>query len=311
MQIERLRRASAICAREKVYYCSISIFPCVYLITPSLNLRATADLVEFARKRAQNLGMSQIRRAIYWQFAAVLTVTVLIAAISRYFPIVDFIEALQARVMGWGALGAVCYPLLFAICNILLLPGGVLAVGGGFFFGLWWGLLIVFAGNFIGAAISFASSRWVARQWFQRKLSKNPTLRALEPALERESWKIILLSQLHPLFPTSLLNYLYGLTRIRFGTYMLWASIGRAPGLFLYVYVGTLGQLGLKLMRGRSQPRVIEYWTWGGAFVTTALLMLILGRIAYRAIQTSHASTDRDSSIGHPQTSVKRGMSST
>jgi uncharacterized membrane protein YdjX (TVP38/TMEM64 family) len=266
--------------------------------------------VEFAGKRAQNLGMSQIRRAIYWQFAALLTLTVLIAVISRYFPIVDFIEALQTRVMGWGAWGAVCYPLLFAVCNILLLPGGVLAVGGGFFFGLWWGLLIVFAGNLIGAAISFASSRWVARQWFQRKLSKNPTLRALEPALERESWKIILLSQLHPLFPTSLLNYLYGLTRIRFGTYMLWASIGRAPGLFLYVYVGTLGQLGLKLMRGRSQPRVIEYWTWGGAFVTTALLMLILGRIAYRAIQTSHASALPDSKQTIHKPSVEQGHAS-
>jgi len=288
--------------REKVYHCSICLFPSRLFDYPFLNYGATTDLVEFARKRAQNLGMSQIRRATYWQFAALLTVTVLIAAISRYFPIVDFIEGLQTRVMGWGAWGAVCYPLLFAVCNILLLPGGVLAVGGGFFFGLWWGLLIVFAGNLIGAAISFASSRWVARQWFQRKLSKNPTLRALEPALERESWKIILLSQLHPLFPTSLLNYLYGLTRIRFGTYMLWASIGRAPGLFLYVYVGTLGQLGLRLMRGRSQPRVIEYWTWGGAFVTTALLMLILGRIAYRAIQTSHALALPDSQTDHPQT---------
>src|SRR4029453_18206185 len=141
-------------------------FPRVYLIIHFFNYGATTDLVEFARKRAQNLAMSQIRRATYWQFAALLTVTVLIAAISRYFPIVDFIEGLQTRVMGWGAWGAVCYPLLFAVCNILLLPGGVLAVGGGFFFGLWWGLLIVFAGNLIGAAISFASSRWVARQWF-------------------------------------------------------------------------------------------------------------------------------------------------
>jgi uncharacterized membrane protein YdjX (TVP38/TMEM64 family) len=119
------------------------------------------------------------------------------------------------------------------------------------------------------------------------------------------------LSQLHPLFPTSLLNYLYGLTRIRFGTYMLWASIGRVPGLFLYVYVGTLGQLGLKLMRGRSQPRVIEYWTWGGAFVTTVLLMLILGRIAYRAIQTSHALAISDSQTDHPQARVKHGIAST
>ncbi len=235
----------------------------------------------------------------------------LIAVLSQFFRVVDFIEALQGRVMSWGAWGAVCYPLLFAACNILLLPGGVLAVGGGFFFGLWWGLLIVFTGNVIGAAISFASSRWVARQWFQRKLSQNPTLRALGPAVERESWKIILLSQLHPLFPTSLLNYLYGLTRIRFGTYMLWASIGRAPGLFLYVYVGTLGQMGLKLMRGRSQPRMIEYWTWGGAFVTTALLMLILGRTAYRAIQTSHAAVMPESQADHPQANVKQGISST
>ena len=232
--------------------------------------------------------MSQVRRAICWQLGALLIAIALIAVLSHFFSIVDFVEALQARVMSWGAWGAVCYPLLFAGCNILLLPGGILAVGGGFFFGLWWGFLIVFVGNFVAAAISFASSRWLARQWFRRKLSQNSTLRALEPAVERESWKIILLSQLHPLFPTSLLNYLYGLTRIRFGTYMLWASIGRTPGLFLYVYLGTLGQLGLKLVRGRSQPRVIEYWTWGGAFVTTALLMLVLGRIAYRAIHTSH-----------------------
>ena len=211
----------------------------------------------------------------------------LISVLSRFFPIVDFVEALQQRVMGWGAWGAVCYPLLFAVCNILLLPGGVLAVGGGFFFGLWWGFLIVFVGNGVATAISFALSRRVAAQPLRRKLSHNPTLRALEPAIERESWKIILLSQLHPLFPTSLLNYLYGLTRIRFGSYMLWSSIGRIPGLFLYVYVGTLGQLGLRLMRGRSQPRLIEYWTWGGAFVTTALLLAVLGRIAHRAIQTS------------------------
>jgi uncharacterized membrane protein YdjX (TVP38/TMEM64 family) len=175
----------------------------------------------------------------------------------------------------------------------------VLAVGGGFFFGLWWGFLIVFVGNVFAAAISFAFTRRTAGQWLRRKLSQNPTLRILRPAVERESWKIILLSQLHPLFPTSLLNYVYGLTQIRFGTYMLWSSMGRIPGLFLYVYVGTLGQLGLRLMRGRSQPRVVEYWTWGGAFITTALFLVVLGRIAYRAIQTSQASGELNDLESH------------
>ena len=233
--------------------------------------------------------MLKVRRSLYWQIAALVIAVALVFALSRFFPVVDFIGTLQQRVMSLGAWAAICYPLLFAACNILLLPGGILAVGAGFFFGLWWGFLIVFVGNIVGTAISSALSRSIARPWFQQKLSSNAKLRALGPAVERESWKIILLSQLHPLFPTSLLNYFYGLTRIRFGAYMLWASIGRIPGLFLYVYVGTLGQLAVRIMRGENYPRRIEYWIWGGVFVTTILLLIVLGRIAYRAIQTSQA----------------------
>src|SRR5207249_9952898 len=234
--------------------------------------------------------MFKIRRAIYCQLAGLAIAVVLVSVLSRFFPVVDFVDVLQERVMGWGPWGAIYYPLLFAVCNILLLPGGVLAVGGGFFFGLWWGFLVVFVGNILAAAISFALSRWIAGRWFPRKLSQNPTLVALEPAVARESWKIFLLSQLHPLFPTSLLNYFYGITRIPFGSYMLWASIGRAPGLFLYVYAGTLGQFAVRIMRGKSYPRMIEYWIWGGAFVTTALLLIVLGRMAYAAIQPSNNS---------------------
>src|SRR6184192_1404036 len=238
--------------------------------------------------------MPKVSRAICWQVGALVIAIVMAIVLSRFLPIVSFIETSQQRVMSWGAWAAVCYPLLFAACNILLLPGGILAVGAGFFFGLWGGFLIVFAGNLIATAVSFALSRSIAKRWFRQKLSDNPTLRAFGPVVERESWKIILLSQLHPLFPTSLLNYFYGLTRIRFGTYMLLASIGRIPGLFLYAYVGTLGQFAVRIMRGKSYPRMIEYWIWGGAFITTALLLVVLGRMAYAAIQTSHNSTPKN-----------------
>ena len=229
--------------------------------------------------------MRNSRLALYFQFALFAIAIGLLLLLSRFFPIVDVIAAIQERVVNLGTWSAICYPLFFAACNILLLPGGILSVGSGFFFGLWWGFVIVLLGNSIGAAISFALSRWLRRRWFGRRLSRNPTLKILEPAVAREGWKIIFLSQLHPFFPTSLLNYLYGLTTIRFRTYMLWTSVGRAPGIFLYVYLGTLGQLGLNLIRGKSHPRLVEYWSWGSAFVMAALLFLLLGRIALRAIQ--------------------------
>jgi uncharacterized membrane protein YdjX (TVP38/TMEM64 family) len=231
--------------------------------------------------------MLSVRRVISWQIIAIACAIALALALSRFFPVVSFVAALQDRVMSWGAWAGVCYPLLFAACNILLLPGGVLAVGGGFFFGLWWGFALVLAGNVIATAVSFALSRFVARRWFRQKLSRNSSLSVLGPVVERESWKIILLSQLHPLFPTSLLNYFYAVTAIRFSTYMLWATIGRMPGLFLYCYVGTLGQFAVRIMRSKSYPRTVEYWIWGGAFVTTVLLLVVLGRVAYRVLQTA------------------------
>ena len=118
----------------------------------------------------------------------------------------------------------------------------------------------------------------------------------LQRAVERDAWKIIFLSQLHPLFPTSLLNYLYGLTRIRFRQFMLWTTIGRAPGLFLYTYLGTLGQLGLNLARGKTHPRIVEYWTWGGAFLATALLFFVLTRVALKAMREVESVSGRGAS---------------
>src|SRR5437868_5326794 len=152
------------------------------------------QLARFARSqcREQNLRMPKVSRAICWQVGALVIAIVVAIVLSRFVPIVSFIEASQQHVMSWGAWGAVCYPLLFAACNILLLPGCILAVGGGL--------------------------------------------------------------------------------------------------LFLYVYAGTLGQFAVRIMRGKSYPRMIEYWIWGGAFVTTALLLIVLGRMAYAAIQTSHNS---------------------
>src|SRR5690242_7030604 len=120
--------------------------------------------------------MPKFRRSIYLQAALLIIAVALVLALSRFFSIPDLIHAMQRRVMSLGAWAAVCYPLLFAACNILLLPGGLLAIGGGFFFGLWWGFLIVFAGNLVATAGSFALSRWIARRWFRQKLSTNETL---------------------------------------------------------------------------------------------------------------------------------------
>jgi uncharacterized membrane protein YdjX (TVP38/TMEM64 family) len=239
------------------------------------------------RARCEALILPALKKARFVWPQVILVVAIFGAAVAawHFFPVADLLGFIQQRVMGWGAWSAICYPILYACCNVLLLPGGILSIGGGFFFGLWWGFLIILLGNLAGAAISLAIGRTVGRRWLQKRLQKSQRLRALQPAVERAGWKLILLSQLHPLFPTSLLNYLYGLTRVRIRTCLLWIAIGQAPGLFLYAYLGTLGQLGLRIARGQSHPRFYEYWIWGGGLMVSAIVLIILGQIAIRAIQ--------------------------
>ncbi len=63
--------------------------------------------------------MLKVRHSLYWQAGALGIAIALVFALSRFFPVIEFIDALQRRVMSLGAWAAVCYPLLFAACNIL------------------------------------------------------------------------------------------------------------------------------------------------------------------------------------------------
>ena len=229
--------------------------------------------------------MSKVKRAIYLQLVGVFVVAILLFVLGQIFPLADWMARVQQNVMEMGSGSAFWYLVLYVCCNLLLLPGGILSVGGGFFFGLWWGFLVVLIGNVGAAGIAFLISRRFGRRWIGSKLAHNKTFNALEPTVEREGWKIVLLSQLHPLFPTSLLNYLYGLTAIRFRTCILWVAIGQAPGLFLYAYIGTLGQLGLNLVIGKTHPRVFEFLSWGGGLILSGTILVLLGPISLRLLQ--------------------------
>jgi hypothetical protein len=65
---------------------------------------------------------------------------------------------------------------------------------------------------------------------------------------------------------------------------MLWIAIGQAPGAFLYAYLGTLAQRGLRMLRGQSHPRPIEYFLWIGGLLLAVVVTTLLSRLALRLL---------------------------
>jgi len=236
-----------------------------------------------------------------FQAAGMVIVLGLSVWAANVYDLPHVIERMQQRLgqMQWW--GALLYPLLVAACNLLLLPGSVLTLGSGLFFGLWWGTFLVLCGNVLGAAVAFGIGRLLGRTWVEERILRKAKWARLDEAISREGWKIIFLSQVHPLFPTSLLNYFYGITRIRFRTCMLWVTIAQVPGIFLYAYLGTLAQLGLKLFHRKTPPHPHEYVVWIGGLVLTAVVTVAIGRIALRMLGVAtEGETESGKAKGEP-----------
>jgi uncharacterized membrane protein YdjX (TVP38/TMEM64 family) len=143
------------------------------------------------------------------------------------------------RDMGiWAPIG---FLALFVVLCVACVPGVFLTMAAGALFGLGWGFLYAWAGAQLGASAAFFVSRHVAHDWVARRLAKRPLLSAIEEAVTTEGWRIVGLLRLAPGSPFFLLNYLFGLTRVRYREYLLATAVATIPGTLMFVYLGSIG----------------------------------------------------------------------
>jgi uncharacterized membrane protein YdjX (TVP38/TMEM64 family)/Fe-S oxidoreductase len=156
-------------------------------------------------------------------------------------------EALRALMAGYGILAPALYMLIYAVAPALLLPGLPLTIAGGILFGPFWGVVYTITGATAGACLAFLIARYLARDWVEAKL-RSPRWRRLDGGVERHGWKVVAFTRLIPLFPFNLLNYAFGLTKIRFWPYAAATFVCMLPACIAYVvFSNTL----MDLIRGK------------------------------------------------------------
>ena len=183
--------------------------------------------------------------------------------------------------------------IVYAAAAVLFVPGSLLTIGAGFVFGLLWGTVAVSAGSTLGAALAFLVSRHLARNRISAMAQKNKKFAAIDRAIGKEGWKIILLLRLSPLIPFNLSNYLYGLTAIPFRPYLLASWLGMLPGTVLYVYLGVAGKAGLEAAAGGGH-NWLRLTFLGAGLATTIVVTWYASRIAIKALETSAVKTEQE-----------------
>ena len=165
---------------------------------------------------------------------------ILIVAIGWLLPVRPWTLALADYVQGAGAKGVLLFIAAYVVATIALLPGSVLTLAAGFAYGPVGGLLVASPASVIAATIAFLLGRTTLRGWVQRQIAVAPRARALDRAVSKDSFRLILLLRLSPVIPFNVLNYALGISDARLGQYVGASFLGMLPGTWMYVYLGSL-----------------------------------------------------------------------
>jgi uncharacterized membrane protein YdjX (TVP38/TMEM64 family) len=211
----------------------------------------------------------------------------------RVFGLGDRLVELRAWILALGPLGAVAFVLIYGVATTVALPASVLTVAAGAMFGSVLGVVLVSIGSTLGAAGAFALARWLARDAVARWLSGNQKFRKLDSLTERHGAIIVAITRLVPIFPFTLLNYGFGLTRVPFWTYLCWSWLCMLPGTVLYV-VGADA-----VTRGLAEGRVP--WALVGALAAALVVLVLLVRHARRTLAEREAAVPAGQSGKSPE----------
>jgi len=194
------------------------------------------------------------------------------------------VEGFLNRVDELGAWGPVLLAGIYIPASVLMVPGSLLTLGAGYAFGLVRGLLAVSAGSTLGACAAFLISRYLAREWVERKIADNSKFRAVDRAVGRQGFKIVLLTRLSPVFPFNVLNYAYGLTSVSFPQYVLATWLGMLPGTVMYVYFGSAAKNLADVATGNAAARPASQVFFYVGLVLAVVVSVIVARIARVAL---------------------------
>ena len=220
------------------------------------------------------------RSGFRWKWMLYVGAAIALIAAAKYFHVQDLLKRALDLVGQLGPWGAVIFIAIYVVATVLFVPGSVLTLGAGAVFGVVWGSIYVSIAATLGATCAFLVGRYFARDAIARKIEGNERFAAIDKAVANEGWKIVGLTRLSPVFPFTLLNYAFGITRVKLGHYVLASWIGMMPGTVMYVYLGSLA----KAAAGERTRTTGEWVFYGVGLLATVAVTIFVTRIAKQAL---------------------------
>jgi uncharacterized membrane protein YdjX (TVP38/TMEM64 family) len=201
----------------------------------------------------------------WWKPVVLIVIIVTLFIVVNVYGFGVKIEELQHWIQSLGFWGPIAFFVIYLGAVIATIPGTIFGVIAGVLFGSIMGVILISIASTVGASLTFLIARYFARDIVARWLSKNKTMKRLDQLTEDHGIFIVGLTRLIPLFPFTLLNYGFGLTKVSFKTYVFWSWLCMLPGTIIVV-VGT-DLLTQEVTKGHASLELV------GVLIITALVI--------------------------------------
>jgi uncharacterized membrane protein YdjX (TVP38/TMEM64 family) len=215
-----------------------------------------------------------------WKWLAYAAALLALVAAFRFFHLQDLLKQALDWIGRLGSWGPVTFVATYILAAVFFIPASALTLGAGALFDVALGSVLVSIGSTLGATCAFLVSRYIARDAITRKIRGNARFAAIDKAVAEQGWKIVFLTRLSPVFPFTLLNYAFGLTRVKLGHYVLASWIGMMPGTLMYVYLGSLAHVSA----GQHHRTTGEWVLYAVGLLTTVVVTVFVTRLARQAL---------------------------
>lgn len=179
-------------------------------------------------------------------------------------------KALAQVLMSLGHWQEAVFILAHVAATVVAVPGTVLVVAGGALFGVFWGTLWSVIGATLGAIAAFLVARYGLRDWCRCRTKQLALLEQMDQRLKARDFWYVLAVRFAPVSPFNVVNFLFGLTSVRFSAYALGTGLGIIPGTTAYTWLGAAGLTAWE--RGNWLPLGLALLALSGLSLTPVLI---------------------------------------
>ena len=251
-------------------------------------------------------------RNVYVLLGVAVAVLIVMILIAVFMPWTKWLLALLHWASWVQRIGYPWGPLIYGCGYVVLTnvhaPGWILQIGAGFFFKFLIGLLTMNVSIPVSATLGSAMARYMCKTRVRRMLDKRwESMHAIDLAVSRNDWKLVLLIRLSPSFPFTMTNHMLGLSSARMYVLIIGTWLGAIPGQVLYVWIGASSRSLVEALSGKCSITDVllfqcsdvlkDVVVFVGIFATL-LFIIVVGMWTKRAIRRAVQEAESTSNGG-------------